>query len=68
MSAERYWELRWRDEHAANEALRDEIARLRAGLKSIVDCVNPLPRAAVREACAEILAGASALSSQEPKA
>ena len=33
-----------------------ELARLRAGLESIVNCRNPLTRAAVREACAEILA------------
>lgn len=35
--------------------LRKEIERLREGLESIVNCKNPLTRAAVREACAEIL-------------
>lgn len=38
----------------------DEIDRLRAGLESIVNCRNPLTRAAVREACAEILANSPA--------
>ncbi len=46
-------------------AARDaEIERLRAGLESIVNCRNPLTRAAVREACAEILA-ASTIPSQQ---
>jgi hypothetical protein len=40
----------------ANE-LRAEVERLRRGLKEIVDFVNPLPRAVVREACAELLRG-----------
>jgi uncharacterized protein (DUF2236 family) len=47
-AAERYWEARWRDEKAEND-------RLRNGLKAIVNLKNPMPRAAVREACAELL-------------
>jgi hypothetical protein len=31
---ERYWELRWRDEYAINQGLRDQLSRARELLES----------------------------------
>lgn len=42
--------------------------RVRAGLKAIVDMKNPMPRAAVREACAELLAAIASTPSQAVQA
>lgn len=50
---------------AERDAAARENARLRTGLEQIVDMRNPATRAQVREACAEILAGGSAILATE---
>jgi hypothetical protein len=38
--SERYWELRWRDEYAVNQGLRDQLARARELLEAAYPLIS----------------------------
>ena len=50
-------ELKGQDDTSELEAAEAEVARLQGGLNILVNCQSSLPRAAMREACAELLRG-----------